>query len=101
MKKQATKPVRFRFQNIIQMEVPSSFFFGLEKKNGQKKVIHTLPSDTGQDLMEPGQIRRQAVEFSSPLYSSGYEEEHERMEEFCSGLPQVSRDTNSQLEEQL
>ncbi|KAI3363915.1 hypothetical protein L3Q82_001510 [Scortum barcoo] len=77
------------------------FFFGLEKKNGQKKVIHTLLSDAGQELMEPSQIRRRAVEFYSSLYSSEYEEEDTLQEKFCSELPQVSTETSSQLEEPL
>ncbi|KAG7480242.1 hypothetical protein JOB18_046484 [Solea senegalensis] len=50
--------VRSRVQNITEMDAPSSFFFGLEKKHGQKKVIHSLLSDTGQELTDPGQIRK-------------------------------------------
>ena len=75
------------------MDAPSSFFFGLERKNGQRRVIHTL-------LTEPGQIRARAVEFYSSLYSSEYEEK-DTLEGFCSGLPQVSMETNSQLERPL
>ncbi|KAI3375790.1 hypothetical protein L3Q82_003739 [Scortum barcoo] len=89
------------FQNIAEMDTPSGFFFGLERKNGQKKVIHTLLSDTGQELVEPGQIRRRAVEFYRSLYSSEYEEDNTLQEEFCSGLPQVSTETNSRLAEPL
>ncbi|KAI3352572.1 hypothetical protein L3Q82_005508 [Scortum barcoo] len=70
----------------------------LEKKSRQKKVIHTLLSDTWQELMEPSQIRRRADEFYSSLYSSECEEEDTLQEEFCSELPQVSTETNSQLE---
>ncbi|KAI3368388.1 hypothetical protein L3Q82_008091 [Scortum barcoo] len=81
--------VRSRFQNIAEMDTPSGFFFGLERKNGQKKVIHALLSDAGQELVEPGQIRRRAVEFYRSLYSSEYEEDNTLQEEFCSGLPQV------------
>ncbi|KAI3376857.1 hypothetical protein L3Q82_000113 [Scortum barcoo] len=40
--------VRSRYQNIAEMDAPSGFFFGLEKKNGQRKVIHSLLSDAGQ-----------------------------------------------------
>ncbi|KAI3357334.1 hypothetical protein L3Q82_015491 [Scortum barcoo] len=47
--------VRSLFQNIAEMDTPSGFFFGLERKNGQKKVIHALLSDTGQELVEPEQ----------------------------------------------
>ncbi|KAI3354586.1 hypothetical protein L3Q82_019090, partial [Scortum barcoo] len=93
--------VRSRFQNIAEMDTPSSFFFGLERKNGQKKVIHTLLSDTEQELVEPGQIRRRAVDFYCSLYSSEYEEDNTLQEEFCSELPQVSTETNSRLTEPL
>ena len=34
--------VRSRFQSAALMDTPSKFFFGLEKKNGQNKTIHTL-----------------------------------------------------------
>ena len=93
--------VRSRVQNISAMDVPSSFFFGLEKKHGQKKVIHSLLSDTGQELTEPGQIRRRAVKFYSSLYTSEYEENDSLFEGFCGELPQVSEETNSQLDQPL
>ncbi|KAI3369665.1 hypothetical protein L3Q82_024503 [Scortum barcoo] len=93
--------VRSRYQNITEMDAPSRFFFSLEKKNGQRKVIHSLLSDAGQELMELGQIRRRAVQFYSSLYSSEYEEQAALQEEFCSGLPQVSAETNSRLKEPL
>ena len=90
--------VRSRFQAIAEMDVPSSYFFGLERKNGQRRVIHTLLSDTGQEIVEPGQIRRRAVEFYTSLYSSEYEEEDSLIEGFTGGMPQVSAETNSCLE---
>ncbi|KAI3369167.1 hypothetical protein L3Q82_026126 [Scortum barcoo] len=61
--------VRSRFQNIAEMDTPSGFFFGLERKNGQKKSTN--------------------------------EEDNTLQEEFCSGLPQVSTETNSRLAEPL
>ncbi|KAJ4944752.1 hypothetical protein JOQ06_013292, partial [Pogonophryne albipinna] len=80
------------------MDAPTSFFFGLEKKNGQRRVIHLLLSDTGQEITEPSQIRRGAVSFYSTLYTSEYEEGETLSEGFCNELPQVSEETNSQLE---
>ena len=71
--------VRSRVQNISAMDVPSNFFFGLEKKNGQTKIIHSLLSDTGQELVEPGQIRRRAVDFYSSIYTSEYDEVHDSL----------------------
>ncbi|TWW78198.1 hypothetical protein D4764_11G0003190 [Takifugu flavidus] len=60
--------VRSRIQDLTEMDAPSIFFFGLEKKRGQNLIIHSLFSSTGQELVEPGQIRKQAVEFFSSLY---------------------------------
>ncbi|KAJ3584838.1 hypothetical protein NHX12_015333 [Muraenolepis orangiensis] len=90
--------VRSRFLNTNEMDAPTSFFFGLEKKNGQRRVIHSLLSGTGQEITEPSQIRRRAVSFYSTLYTSEYEEGETLSEGFCNGLPQVSVEANSQLE---
>ncbi|KAJ3592512.1 hypothetical protein NHX12_007639, partial [Muraenolepis orangiensis] len=66
--------------------------------NGQRRVIHSLLSGTGQEITEPSQIRRRAVSFYSTLYTSEYEEGETLSEGFCNGLPQVSEEANSQLE---
>lgn len=34
--------VRSRFQNFVEMDAPSKFFFSLEKKNGQNRLIHCI-----------------------------------------------------------
>lgn len=93
--------VRSRVQTITEMDAPSSFFFGLEKKRGQRNVVHSLLSDTGQELTEPGQIRRRAVEFYSALYTCEYNHDDSLFEGFCGELPQVSAETNSQLDRPL
>uniref|UniRef100_A0A3Q3B436 Reverse transcriptase domain-containing protein n=1 Tax=Kryptolebias marmoratus TaxID=37003 RepID=A0A3Q3B436_KRYMA len=93
--------VRSRVQNITEMDAPSSFFFSLERKHGQRKQIHSLLSDAGQQLSEPGQIRRRAVEFYRSLYNSEQKENEELFGEFCHELPQVSEETNSELERPL
>jgi hypothetical protein len=36
--------VRSKFQEISEMHASSKFFFGLEKKNGQRRIIHCLKS---------------------------------------------------------
>ncbi|KAK0138454.1 Transposon TX1 uncharacterized protein [Merluccius polli] len=93
--------VRSRIQNITEMDAPSSFFFGLEKKQGQRRQIHSLLSETGQELTEPGMIRKRAVEFYASLFESEFRENEELMEEVCGGLPQVSRETYPQLDSPL
>lgn len=37
--------VRSRIQDITQMDAPTGHFFGLERRNGQRKMIHSLLSD--------------------------------------------------------
>uniref|UniRef100_A0A3B5PV23 Reverse transcriptase domain-containing protein n=1 Tax=Xiphophorus maculatus TaxID=8083 RepID=A0A3B5PV23_XIPMA len=93
--------VRSRMQNITEMDAPSGFFFGLERKQGQRKMIHSLLSDTGQHLSEPGQIRRRAVEFYHSLFRSEYDESERMMEEFCEELPQIYKETSTDLERPL
>ncbi len=39
--------VRSRFLSIEQMDVSSKYFFSLEKKNGQKRFMHSLRSEAG------------------------------------------------------
>ncbi|TWW53588.1 Transposon TX1 uncharacterized 149 kDa protein ORF 2 [Takifugu flavidus] len=93
--------VRSRIQDIAEMDTPSTFFFGLERKRGQSRVIHSLLSEEGLELMEPEQIRRRAVDFYSSLFRSEYKENNELFEEYCSGLPQVPEEANGQLERPL
>ena len=88
--------VRSRFQSINEMDAPTSFFFGLEKKQSQSKSIHSLLSDTGQVLTEPGQIRKRAMEFYSALYSSEYGD-HDMYHLFCGHLPQIATESNISL----
>uniref|UniRef100_A0A3B3HMN0 Reverse transcriptase domain-containing protein n=1 Tax=Oryzias latipes TaxID=8090 RepID=A0A3B3HMN0_ORYLA len=93
--------VRSRFQDVSEMDAPSSFFFGLEKKQGQMKVMHSLLSDTGEELLEPDEIRQRAVDFYSSLYTSECDGDDSLLDEFCSGLPHVAEEMNSQLDRPL
>ncbi|TWW77332.1 hypothetical protein D4764_12G0007220, partial [Takifugu flavidus] len=79
----------------------SSFFVGLQKKRGQNRVIHSLFSGTGQELVEAVQIKKCAVEFFSFLYANKYCEDDDLFAEFCRELPQVSEETNSRLDRPL
>ncbi|KAK0155409.1 Transposon TX1 uncharacterized protein [Merluccius polli] len=93
--------VRSRYQASTEMDAPSSFFFGLEKRSGQRRVIHSLLADTGQTLVEPSQIRKRAVQYYSALYKSEYEEQGAEVDGFCDGLPQVSEEINAELNRPL
>ncbi len=60
--------VRSRFQSIEMMDAPSKFFFNLEKKNGQRRFIHALKSESGSLLSDSHGIRKRAVRFYEELY---------------------------------
>ncbi|TWW57318.1 Transposon TX1 uncharacterized 149 kDa protein ORF 2 [Takifugu flavidus] len=93
--------VRSLIQDLTEMDAPSSFFFGLEKKRRHNLIIDSLLSSTGQELVEPGQIRKWAVEFFSSLYESEYHRDDGLFDEFCGDLPRVSGETNSRLDRPL
>ncbi|KAJ3582865.1 hypothetical protein NHX12_000161 [Muraenolepis orangiensis] len=80
------------------MDASSRFFFGLERKNGQKRLIHSMRSDTGQILSESTDIRRHAVGFYSSLFQSELGEEQEVSHGFYEGLPKVEQESSAELE---
>ncbi|KAI3376772.1 hypothetical protein L3Q82_000368 [Scortum barcoo] len=51
--------------------VKALFFFSLERRNGQRKVIHCLRSDNGSLLTETTEIRRYATGFYRDLFKTG------------------------------
>ncbi|KAJ4923422.1 hypothetical protein JOQ06_021421, partial [Pogonophryne albipinna] len=77
--------VRSRFQSASMMDSPTKYFFSLEKKNGQGRLIHALRSAGGQQLTGNSQIRQRAVDFYCDLFTS-------------EGLPTVSEETNKELD---
>ncbi|KAJ3584980.1 hypothetical protein NHX12_013703 [Muraenolepis orangiensis] len=80
------------------MDASSRFFFGLERKNGQKRLIHSMRSDTGQILSESTDIRRHAVGFYSSLFQSELGEEQGVSHGFYKGLPKVEQESSEELE---
>ncbi|KAK3505968.1 hypothetical protein QTP70_008042 [Hemibagrus guttatus] len=60
--------VRSRFKSAAEMDAPSKFFFSLEQKNGQKRFIHAVRTESGDLLSESTEIRKQTVSFYSKLY---------------------------------
>ncbi|XP_067438538.1 LOW QUALITY PROTEIN: uncharacterized protein [Thunnus thynnus] len=89
--------VRSRFQNVALMDAPSHFFFGLERKNGQRRQMMSLRSHTGQLLQESADIRRFAASFYGDLFRSEYTENPEVSHFFYADLPKVSEDANAEL----
>ncbi|KAL6483834.1 hypothetical protein MHYP_G00087060 [Metynnis hypsauchen] len=93
--------VRSRFQKVAQMDAPSKFFFSLECKNGQRRCIHALRSESGALLSDPAGIRSHAAKFYVELFSSEYSEQPELEKGFFEGLPKLAEDSASGLERQL
>uniref|UniRef100_A0A3Q3MAR8 Reverse transcriptase domain-containing protein n=1 Tax=Labrus bergylta TaxID=56723 RepID=A0A3Q3MAR8_9LABR len=83
------------------MDAPSQFFFGLEKKSGQKKIFHSVRSNSGQSISDSAGIRKHAAGFYKDLYTSEFVDRPEVCESFYTGLPQVSAENNTELEAQL
>ncbi|TWW77696.1 Transposon TX1 uncharacterized 149 kDa protein ORF 2 [Takifugu flavidus] len=80
--------VRSRFQHTAQMDAPSHFFFGLERKNGQRRMIHSLRANNGQVLEDPIEIRQRAVTYYRDLYRTECQGGSGVERFFLNGLPQ-------------
>ncbi|GAA6069387.1 uncharacterized protein LOC121202558, partial [Tachysurus ichikawai] len=62
--------VQSRFLNVNQLDVPTKYFFSLEKKNGQNRFLHALRSEAGVLLSDKTDIKKRAVDFYKGLYKS-------------------------------
>ncbi len=81
--------VRSRFQTIDQMDVPSKYFFSMEKKNGQKR--------DGALLSDYTDIHRRSVIFYENLYRSELDPGRCVESVFFDNLPKVSEEANVNL----
>ncbi|KAI3352308.1 hypothetical protein L3Q82_005171 [Scortum barcoo] len=93
--------VRSRFMNASMLDSPSKFFFSLESRNGQRKVIHCLHSDNGSSLTDATEIRRYATGFYRDLFKTESVEDPELDSTFLSDLPQVGDSSDSLLSADL
>ncbi|KAI4899661.1 hypothetical protein NFI96_033222 [Prochilodus magdalenae] len=93
--------VRSRFQSASEMDAPSKFFFGLEQKNGQKRFMHAVRTESGDLLSEPAEIRKRTVGFFSKLYTSEQSGALELEESFLRGLPKLPRLSAEMLDRAL
>ena len=93
--------VRSRFLNASLMDAPTQFFFGLERRTGQRKIIHCLRSEDGSSFTETTDIRRYATQFYKGLFNTELVEDPELDASFLSNLPQVEATTNSRLDAEL
>ncbi len=92
--------VRSRFQSIDQMDAPSKYFFSLEKKNGQRRLIQALRSEDGGLLIDPTDIRRAAC-FYQNLYRSELNLESREENILFDTLLQMSEEGNAALSSPL
>ncbi|KAK3533725.1 hypothetical protein QTP70_024307 [Hemibagrus guttatus] len=93
--------VRSRFKSAAEMDAPSKFFFSLEQKNGQKRFIHAVRTESGDLLSEPTEIRKQTVSFYSKLYSSEWSGAQVVEDSFLVGLPKLSERAARELDREL
>ncbi|KAK3515326.1 hypothetical protein QTP70_014607, partial [Hemibagrus guttatus] len=93
--------VRSRFTSVTEMDAPSKFFFSLEQKNGQKRFIHAVRTESGDLLSEPTEIRKQTVSFYSKLYSSERSGAQIVEESFLKDLPKLSEQAARELDRDL
>ncbi len=88
--------VRSRFQSVEQMDVPSKYFFGLEKKNGQKRFFHSLRSESGTMLNDVNENRKRIVKFLQKVCTK-VSSKPNRINYFFEDLPKVSFESNQDL----
>ncbi|KAK3522523.1 hypothetical protein QTP86_017860 [Hemibagrus guttatus] len=93
--------VHSRFASVTEMDAPSKFFFSLEQKNGQKRFIHAVRTESGDLLSEPTEIRKQTVCFSSKLYSSERSGAQIMEESFLKDLLKLSEQAARELGREL
>ncbi|KAK3566548.1 hypothetical protein QTP86_034840, partial [Hemibagrus guttatus] len=93
--------VRSRFTSVTEMDASSKFFFSLEQKNGQKRFIHAVRTESGDLLSEPTEIRKQTVRFYSKLYSSERSGAQIVEESFLKDLPKLSEQAARELDGEL
>ncbi|KAK3521761.1 hypothetical protein QTP70_016222, partial [Hemibagrus guttatus] len=93
--------VHSRFTSVTEMDAPSKFFFSLEQKNGQKRFIHAVRTESGDLLSEPTEIRKQTVRFYSKLYSSERSGVQIVEDSFLKDLPKLSEQASRELDGEL
>ncbi|KAK3528249.1 hypothetical protein QTP86_028483 [Hemibagrus guttatus] len=93
--------VHSRFKSAAEMDAPSKFFFSLEQKNGQKRFIHAVRTESGDLLSESTEIRKQTVSFYSKMYSSEWSGAQVVEDSFLVGLPKLSERVARELDREL
>ncbi|KAK3562934.1 hypothetical protein QTP86_011610 [Hemibagrus guttatus] len=72
-----------------------------QQKNGQKRFIHAVRTESGDLLSEPTEIRKQTVSFYSKLYSSEWSGAQVVEDSFLMDLPKISERAARELDREL
>ncbi|KAK3548699.1 hypothetical protein QTP70_017249 [Hemibagrus guttatus] len=72
-----------------------------KQKNGQKRFIHAVRTESGDLLSEPTEIRKQTVSFYLKLYSSEWSGAQVVEDSFLVGLPKLSERAARELDREL
>lgn len=80
------------------MDVPSKFFFNMEQKNGRKKFIHAVRTESGELVTEPSDIRRAARSFYSNLFRSELVGQGDGEQYFLDDLPKLTEGSAKMLD---
>lgn len=89
--------VRTRYLKHNEMDAPTAFFFGLERKPKERKFFHKLKLSNGSETTDQREIIASAISFYENLYQSEHCEEA-AVEELLQGLPHLSTTEKEELE---
>lgn len=92
--------LRTRFTQLNDMDAPTVFFFGLEKKSREQKIFHQLKIPGGGVTTDQKEIRRYAFSFYEDLYCSEKCDEA-TADEFLCDLPKLSKEERVDLDSPL
>ncbi len=88
--------IRSHYSSMKDMDAPT-FFFNLEHKVGQQKLMLSLKDNNGHVTSDPQEMRKIAVDFYSNLYATEISDEQCR-KELLNDLPVLSEDHKELLE---
>lgn len=89
--------VRARFSMLREMDAPSSFFFGLERKHGEDKEMHCVCLADGRVTSVVSEVREGAMKFYGESFAA------ENCDTGCTGvllgnLPRLSKTQRTEMD---
>jgi len=89
--------IRARFSSLQEMDAPSSFFFNLERKEGERKQMLHLKLPDGTLTTNPKEMRNHAKNFYSDLFKARHCDIN-CMEDLLRDLPKITDDQRQLLD---